>query len=249
LCLDNQENSDLGRSLRAYHDSKAFIADAAVINQKVILEFPRFKPSIRETQEYFCVGNDTPEPLYDDHLLHTGRDQISLMFAGIGDARHLFFTLTIIGAQAKMGTIPRNKRFHFTIPDHKAVVIARDLILLHAIDDLTKLPRDSDLRRYLLYLLYYVYLPPIMPRYIYNILQIQIKKQIAGLEDQKLLPSFLDVPRMYRSNILRALKEWQQNTFADYPTHWMRTQAIFQFSAQHMQRGPGMTIAPEDCSK
>lgn len=43
----------------------------------------------RNIPEYFVVGHDTPESLFDKHLLATEREKISLFFAGVGDARNL----------------------------------------------------------------------------------------------------------------------------------------------------------------
>jgi hypothetical protein len=53
------------------------------------------------------MGNDTPEPLYDEELLHNGREKISLLMAGVGDARHLFMKLTIVSTTDFLSNVLR----------------------------------------------------------------------------------------------------------------------------------------------
>lgn len=82
----------------------------------------------RDIPEYYTVGHDAPEPLYTRDLLASGRDKISLLFGGIGDARNLFQTLIAIGDDARTGKLPKELFFHLTVVDIKPAVIARDLL-------------------------------------------------------------------------------------------------------------------------
>jgi hypothetical protein len=97
---------------------------------------------------------------------------------------------------------------------------------------LTIVDMDSQPGKLLRYLLYYVYLAPIIPMTLCRFLQMQIERLIASLEGQAKLPSFLDVPAMHRPGILRGLKSWQQDAMADYSTRYMRTHAATDFTHQ-----------------
>ena len=105
---------------------------------------------------YFPVGHDIPHPLFDESLLNTKRDKISLLFAGIGDARHLFVTLLIIECTDKMIGICPSKCFHFTVLDHKPATMAKVFLLLQILEQLTRTSEDGAGSRMLYYLLYYL---------------------------------------------------------------------------------------------
>lgn len=61
------------------------------------------------------------------------QDMYSIFYGGIGDARHLFTTLVDM---VDTCTIDNNAKFHFTMVDHKPVVIARDLVLFYLFESL-----------------------------------------------------------------------------------------------------------------
>jgi len=78
----------------------------------------------------------------------------------------------------------------------------------------------------LLYLLYYTFIGPIMPQSLYDQLQIQIGKILDGLQGSTDLPPFLDVPQLYRPDIIRVLKQWQSEAPTEYPTSRVRQEVI-----------------------
>jgi hypothetical protein len=61
------------------------------------------------------------------------------MFGGIGDARHLFESLSDLGRCPT----PTSKRFHFTMVDIKHVVIARDLVLFYIFKHLSQFSMEQ----------------------------------------------------------------------------------------------------------
>lgn len=132
--------------------------------------------------------------------------QEALLFGGIGDARHLLTTLMVVTLEASMKPGTEGKTFHFTIVDIKAAAIARDLIVLEMLDDMT-LPKAAD-RMLAQVGLYYTYLAPIMPATIYEYLQRKIASVIDTLEGRRPFPQWLDVPPMYRASVLQALRRW-----------------------------------------
>ena len=182
----------------------------------------------RGLQEYFAVGHDLPESLFDESLLKTERSKVSLLFAGIGDARNLFMTFIMMGASAKLDEISEKKCFHFTLIDHKPVVIARDFLVLQILEKLTETPNSNAASKALYYLLYYLYITPVMPDLMYRILQSEIKVAIDALEGRREMLPLMVVPAMYRAEVLRILKEWQNDAFKEFGTRRVREQAVRQ---------------------
>lgn len=215
------------------------------------------------------MGHDVPTPLYTPDLAHTGRQKISLLFGGIGDARNLHCTLLGIfddeskydGDQSTLPGRGSGKSFHFTIVDIKPAAIARDLLiflLLHDFNSIAVRGQEVRIRSKLLPCLYYTYLAPVMPRQISDILQRRIKTMIKMLEDRKPLPPFLDVPKLYRPAILRVLRQWQAEASEEYPTARVRRAAIVtrkeqklheQMRAMHSGHAPPQDATPQECVK
>lgn len=191
-------------------------------------EIPRTKPQIRTVPEYFVFGHDIPESLYETTLAETGRKRIAIMFGLIGDGRNLLATLMTIRAEQGMGKIDGDKQFHFTIVDHKPAVIARNMIILTMLGELAEATQrggDSKTTK-LVPTLYYVFLAPIMPPTLHTVLQIIIQKIIDVLEDKRAGPTFLDLPRAYRPDVLRVLREWQDEVGTHYPPSKLRPRIV-----------------------
>lgn len=126
----------------------------------------------RDVPEYYFVGHDTPEPLFEPSMSRIDRKKISLLFGGIGDARHLYMTLIMVGTQVMMRKLPKDKSFHFTIVDLKPATIATDLLILLTLDELARTPSEDEISTStLLHVLYYTYAPLTMPRSAYDSLQ------------------------------------------------------------------------------
>lgn len=183
------------------------------------------------------VGHDVPESVYDRRLLTTGRDTISFLLAEIGDTRHLHATLIFLGIGDGPEEKANNKRFHFTICDHKPAVIARDIITLLLIDKLSGLLDDHD--RYTDSFtrpnLYYLYLSPIIPKPSFDQLQETIKALLGMLEGREMLPSWLEVPQSYRPSLVKVLKEWQHEAETEYPTARVRKEAVRNRTNERLQ--------------
>lgn len=139
--------------------------------------------------------------------------QEALLFGGIGDARHLLTTFMVIAMEASMEPGTEGKMFHFIIVDIKAAAIARDLIVLEMLNDMT-LPKASG-RMLALVGLYYTYLASTMPPTIFEYLQRKIVSVIHALEGRRLFPKRLEVPQMYHADVLQALERWRSPEVAN----------------------------------
>ncbi|KAK3641500.1 hypothetical protein LTR56_011314 [Elasticomyces elasticus] len=67
-----------------------------------------------------------------------------------------------------------------------------------------------------------------MPPRVGTTLQTYIKALLDMLEYRRDLPAYLDVPRAYRSQIVKILKEWQHQAGAEFPARRMRSDMITQ---------------------
>ena len=95
-----------------------------------------------------------------------------------------------------------------------------------------------------------------MPGVIYQALQMEIQQAIDALKGRRATPSCLLVPAVYRSEMVRVLKEWQEEAFAEFGTKRIRRQAIRQrdnFALPELLlpglREEDMPKPPKDCQK
>jgi len=191
----------------------------------------------QNTLEYYVVGHDCPEPLYDSTLAKTGRKKISLLFAGIGDCRNVYTTFMSMFSDRLQGKL-EDQSFHLTLVDIKPAVIARDLVIFLLLDDLSKVTRTSGPRRSLLQAcLYYTYLSPIMPGRLATVLQARIQLAMDILEDKQPLPAYIDIPHIHRPEVLRLLKQWQHDASARLPVSKMRQEIVRQRHLERMKMG------------
>eukprot|EP00026_Physarum_polycephalum_P002110 Phypoly_transcript_02114.p1 GENE.Phypoly_transcript_02114~~Phypoly_transcript_02114.p1 ORF type:complete len:881 (+),score=99.61 Phypoly_transcript_02114:86-2644(+) len=178
-------------------------------------EMSMFKPPLRMKHgEYFCVSHDNPQSAFvgmwdKEKGLPLKEESYSILFAGIADARHLFASLADLGNASALSPFP--KTIHFTLVDVKAVVIARDLILLYVLNDLSAINPKEHLTKeeaiQLLALLQYLYLGVIMPRYLYDKLQLVIKKLISDIQNKN-LPNWITLNPSSSSDVLEYLQDW-----------------------------------------
>ncbi|KXS97941.1 hypothetical protein AC578_3388 [Pseudocercospora eumusae] len=273
LMAEGSERSDLEMVLKNQIANRAIAPDAKALHTRLILEHPRYKPMIRTVPEYYSVGHDMPESLYTSDLQNTGRKKISLMFGGIGDARNLHCTLlSIVGDEVSSGgKIQRlskvsgiGKLYHFTLVDIKPAAIARDLVIFLLLNEIADYEGDMEsvIKHKLLPCLYYTYLAPVMPRGVFDVLQKRIKTMVEMLEGSRDLPNFLEVPMMYRPQIIRILKQWQSEASEEYPPARMRSCAVIGRRRAEMQLqvhgiqyglqyggGPISSPVPRGCAK
>lgn len=157
----------------------------------------------------------------------SSRKKISLLFGGVADARNLYETIHLIGGHAHDGKIAEDKSFHFTIVDIKAAAMARNLVIMLIMHEIS---RSGDLlavfRSTLPHVLYYTYLAPIMPRFCYDQLQVWIQRAIDCLEGRQGLPNFVYVPSAFRSDVIRIIKEWQGEAWNIFPTKRIRKAVV-----------------------
>lgn len=128
---------------------------------------------------------------------------------------------------------------HITINDLKAPTIARDLIvmfILHEVAVSVSTRTAIGSAQQAMAALYCIYLSPIMPPGMYDVLQVRITRVIDALEGQGQFPPWLDVPEMGRPCLLRALRAWQDETSMVHPVSRLRKVAMHCLMIERMRR-------------
>ncbi|THZ64282.1 hypothetical protein D6C86_02622 [Aureobasidium pullulans] len=172
----------------------------------------------RETEpEYYPVGHDYPSPELDEPMLDLKQD-LSWLFAGIGDARNFFATLIHLRSNLRIRGTHDSKRFHFTLLDLKPAAIAKILIMLHLLDQ----TYDTEA----LACVVYVYGSLIMPAFAYNRLQQTIIALMQKLRKGAPLASWIYVSKDQRNAILRHLDAWKENLYGKYDTRKFRERGV-----------------------
>jgi len=120
-----------------------------------------------------------------------------------------------------------HKNYHFTIVDIKSAAIARDLVVLMLLDELSELAHDDARAKSSLVLLClsYTYLSAIMPSSLHEMLQEKISEVKDALEKDN-LPPFIEVPDMYRADIAGYLDDWQRKVQQEYPVTRVQAEVV-----------------------
>ena len=119
------------------------------------------------------------------------------------------------------------KDYHFTIVDVKSPVIARNLIVLMLLDELCEMAHDAARAKTskVLQCLFYTYLSAIMPISLHEVLQDKICEAKNALE-KNTLPPFIEIPEMYRADIVGYLDDWQRKVQQEYPITRLRPEVV-----------------------
>lgn len=151
-----------------------------------------------------------------DFAVHSNMDRdVSVFLGGVGDARHFYAQLAILGSTERMaaGVTSRpivKRKYHFTMNDLKAGTLARDIILFVLLDQLAVSKDLAQTERTELYtVVYYVFLGIIIPRYVLDRLNQVIDLVIERLEKKETILPWLQVPDSDGGEIIRALRSWR----------------------------------------
>jgi hypothetical protein len=157
-------------------------------------------------------GHDTAQSLYDEALqIEVGQDaNVSLLFSGVGDARHLYHTFMNITSEEL--TNPTKRTFNLVVNDSKPHVIARNLVIWILLDTCPWERGSSDKPDpRILNTIYFIFSSLVIPPQDYERLQQTISTAIAALDAEK-LPSWIEIPNSrHRAAIMRVLKSWQSS--------------------------------------
>ena len=192
---------------------------------KIVIQLPRYMPTLISGCEYYTIGHDNAEAQVNHKMMTESSEPLSFFFGGIGDARHLFATLITLRALERDTQQLAQRQYHFTINDLKAGALARDLVILSLLSDLTEAADQNTEKLEIKTTLFLVYIAAIMPIYAYKRLQSSIRRVIAALESRSNLPAQIHVSTNHTTALLKCLVSWQGEVdmLCDTPTamRWM----------------------------
>ncbi|SMY21890.1 unnamed protein product [Zymoseptoria tritici ST99CH_1A5] len=207
------EKDSLERCIGLYLEAEKLVSKPHKVAEYIVLKLPRIN-----TAEFYPIGHDTPESLWDASLSRSPRDTISLLFGGIGDARNLFQTLVEIARHEAQKKDIERKKYHFTIVDLKAA--------WHRSDSGRCYDAGGAIT-------------------IYDVLQAQISRAVEALEGRGGMPEYLSIPEMYTSDVLRFLRDWKNSVQAEFPTARVQQQLLIKRQQEDMQWAPQRAQDPE----
>ena len=192
---------------------------------KIVIQLPRYMPTLISGCEYYTIGHDDAEAQVNRKMMTESSEPLSIFFGGIGDARHLFATIITLRALERDTQQLARRQYHFTINDLKAGALARDLVLLSLLSDLTEAADKDTEKLEIKTTLFLVYIAAVMPVYAYKRLQCSIRRVIAALESRNGLPVQIHVSTNDTTALLKCLISWQGEVdmLCDTPTaiRWM----------------------------
>ncbi|KAI9717305.1 MAG: hypothetical protein M1812_004832 [Candelaria pacifica] len=208
------------------HMNAVFAAspDKDCARARIINELPRYRPTINAVDEYFSIGHDTISTEDGDDIppSSSAESQSSFFFGGVGDARHLYATMIRILAREQACPDLPEKKYHFTINDTKAPAIARDILVLLLLHDLSELEDSaSDEGTLILNTLFYLFIAPIMPGYVFDHLQKTISRAIESLNSSNTLPPWIYINQGHKTSLCDALTPWQEEVSRKWDTSRM----------------------------
>ena len=227
---------------KAFHDPSGLVDDAVLLftvirskimsqvgkreaMSKIVIQLPRYMPTLISGCEYYTIGHDEAEAQVNREMMAESSEPLSFFFGGIGDARHLFATIITLRALERDTQQLSQRQYHFTINDLKAGVLARDLVILRLLCDLTESAEKNTEKLEIKTTLFLIYIAVVMPVYAYKRLQSSIRRVIAALESRNDLPTKVHVSTNHTTALLRCLISWQGEVdmLCDTPTaiRWM----------------------------
>ncbi|KAI0010631.1 hypothetical protein F4779DRAFT_577027 [Xylariaceae sp. FL0662B] len=228
---------ELHDALRGSKEFEAHSPESALLRER-LLKLPRLRPSMQDEPDYFGPGHDDVESQYTAALEKSTREDLvlSIMFCGVGDARHMFQTILRFASNKN-----NPQSLHFTILDLKPAVLARDLIFFTLLQEAISDQESSDLS---LLTLSYLFCTQLIPRFVWRKLQKTISKLVPVLEKQQqpLDWAYLAVSQM--GMVIKVLKSWQSGPATAYKTDLLRKLVAHQIAVAYPPEMSGFSGAP-----
>ncbi|GAB1317037.1 Tetratricopeptide [Madurella fahalii] len=187
--------------------------DAPAHRMLMLDRLPRLMTNLENMTEYYAIGHDMAETLFDDPLQKScsSQDSVALMFCGSGDARHVLNTLVMMGIREMSRKKRLCKDLHITLVDINAAAIARTLILLdmivvYSVLRVNNTPGIEDAPTVMAYL----YAAQVVPEIVNQKLQTHIEALLHSLENEdEPLHDWLYLPPATRKAVAQVLRRWQ----------------------------------------
>ena len=200
-------------------------SDPTKARKDLLDRLPRYKPGLYDQHEYYAVGHDVAEPLFDESISWANQD-ISLLFCGTGDSRNVFLTLLAAAFLPLSKNGPSFKSLHLTLLDLKPAALARTVLIFELMTEYNTLAKtggnSNNKKDIIMASLAFLYVGHVYPSWVQETIQDTLVTLINRLEgdDDSALFSWLYVPQDTRAAILYILKQWHSlQTAADSSLH------------------------------
>lgn len=173
-------------------------------------------PGRQDEPEYYPIGHDMAESLFDERLAAKSdrNSSLSFLLCGIGDARHLLATLNSIAMNIDQGEGGLPKELHFTLVDLKPASLARILILLELSSQLSPAVQfGSQACDDATCVLAYLYIGHVVPPFVHAALLRTISSLIRVLEKKSKkspLLKWVVMADATREQVLDQLRLWSR---------------------------------------
>ncbi|KIJ65506.1 hypothetical protein HYDPIDRAFT_130715 [Hydnomerulius pinastri MD-312] len=203
-------------------------ADIALEARNRFANLPIFRRPLNPARQYYSIGHDPikslvdgwgpladkPYPLKLNEIPKTDLSELSFLFGGVGDARHVYGTL--VGLHQVHQSLNKTKRellhVHLTLLDVHETALARDLCILMLVNDLMT-TTDKITQVEIKATIFYTYVAVVMPPYCYTRLQNTMLTLIDFLsKDSFRLPSWIFITSSSKDAIIKTLEYWLTET-------------------------------------
>ncbi|THX55784.1 hypothetical protein D6D06_04705 [Aureobasidium pullulans] len=213
--------------------------------EKIVKDLPRFESVLLTNQEYYHIGHDEQQ----SNFKPIDAEQEKTAYFSLALVMHAICT---IHEHERKQAEKSTAKYHFTIIDTKATVIARAMIIFLLLEELSDTSNIStDQREEILGTLFYVYINHIMPPKAWQKLQSTISQAIELLSQPIAAFTWFDILQKDRNAIRNALALWQHQTAKDWPTREFRKRMLLDTMKQMMNPyATGDKIpTPKGCKK
>ncbi|OKL59652.1 hypothetical protein UA08_05130 [Talaromyces atroroseus] len=180
---------------------------------KLLTELPRFRPSFGRQQALQNSSLDEVTNLVDFAVHSDIERNLSVFLGGVGDARHFYAQLAILGVTERMSIQSASfskRKYHFTLNDNNNAAVGRNLVLSVLLDDLACVADLPQVERTEIYtLVYYMFAGVIIPRYALARLFRTVDLVIGRLRNNEPVLPWLQIYDTDCSKVISALELWQ----------------------------------------
>ncbi|APA12848.1 hypothetical protein sscle_10g076180 [Sclerotinia sclerotiorum 1980 UF-70] len=185
---------------------------------KIYAPLPRYHASLYTTTDYFTVGHDVAESLFNVLLQDFPRKNNKTMLfflGGIGDSRNLYATMIDLHTSEKKGVASR-RNYHFVANGHNKCALTRNLIIWKLLDELSTLAHDSDQGLMALATIFFIYESYLMPKYIHGNLRRIMENILVSLEKGDSPLPWVSLHAHDIPKYIEVLKSWISENFQNF---------------------------------
>ncbi|TVY65623.1 hypothetical protein LSUE1_G006744 [Lachnellula suecica] len=212
---EHANNADMGTQVEKLnarleraqlHDYKSPDKQQRLRRLEILNMFHRYRPSMLSCPEFYTVGHDALQSLFDQNIDKCSPDDkvVSMLMGGICDGRHLLMSL-----------------FHacnIILPLTMSIdMLWQDIVIWTLMDDLSNSNAGTDKHLLILTTLFFVWVGAMIPRYAFVKLHQIITRVLEALEAGKQPLSWLYLHEKDFALYVDCLKTWQSKALKVFP--------------------------------